>query len=70
MALGWDEPRGWAVAQWGDSGAWEREEPQALWIDEVMGPETGGLMGGHKKGCVRRQQLGLLGVAGPAWLRE
>jgi hypothetical protein len=52
MALGWDEPRGRVVAQSSDFGAWERGKPQG--IDEVMGPETGGLMAGHKKGCVRR----------------
>lgn len=38
-------------------------------IDEVMGPEVGGLMEGHKKEYGRRQ-LGLRGVAGPAWVRE
>lgn len=67
MALGWDEPWGRVVAQSTDFGAWEREKPQR--IDEVMGPETGGLMAGHMKGCVRRL-LGLLGVVGPAWGRE
>ena len=55
------------MAESTDFGAWEREEQEE--IDEVMGPETGGLTVGHKKGCVRRQ-LGLQGVAGPAWGHE
>ena len=55
------------MAQSSDFGGWEWEVLEG--IGEVMGPETGGLVVEHKKGCVRRQ-LGLRGVAGPAWVRE
>ena len=55
------------AAQSTDFGVWEREVLKG--IGEVMEPEVGVLVVGHKKGCVRRQ-LGLRGVAGPAWGRE
>lgn len=48
-------------------GAWEKGEV-LMGAGEMMGRGSEELAGGHKMVCVHRQ-LGLQGVAGPAWVR-
>jgi hypothetical protein len=68
MVLGWDGSRGKALGVWmTDFCAWERG--LRLGTGEMMGHESGELVGGHETECVHKQ-LGQLGVAGPALVRE
>lgn len=67
MALGRDEARERAVGK-SDGGAWEWTA-ELLGMGEVMMYETGELTGEYTMVYVHREVI-LLGVAGPAWVRE